>query len=74
MQADGFASDSTRMISSIRRQNPALQLLLFSATFNDDVKRFAQKVVGAEANQVCFRALQMMEWDMGTGWRMCMLF
>ena len=52
VQADGFASDSTRMISSIRRQNPQLQLLLFSATFNEDVKRFAQKVVGQDANQV----------------------
>lgn len=40
------------MISSIRRQNPQLQLLLFSATFNEDVKRFAQKVVGPDANQV----------------------
>lgn len=40
------------MISSIRRQNPRLQLLLFSATFNDNVKQFAQKVVGGEANQV----------------------
>ncbi|KAK9798531.1 hypothetical protein WJX73_010421 [Symbiochloris irregularis] len=52
LKADGFASDSTRMISSIRRQNPQLQLLLFSATFNDDVKAFAQKVVGQDANQV----------------------
>lgn len=53
VQADGFASDSTRMISAIRRQNPQLQLLLFSATFNDTVKAFAQKVVGSQANQVC---------------------
>lgn len=52
LKADGFASDSTRMISRIRGENPQLQLLLFSATFNDNVRTFAQKVVGSQANQV----------------------
>jgi hypothetical protein len=54
---DGFASDSVRMIQALRRdaQQP-VQLLLFSATFNEKVKGFALKVVadggGEEANQV----------------------
>jgi hypothetical protein len=52
VQAEGFASDSVRMINTLRRENPALQILLFSATFNDRVRSFGMKVVGEEANQV----------------------
>lgn len=48
---DGFADDSVRMIRLLQGANPKLQILLFSATFNDRVKAFAQKVVPG-ANQV----------------------
>ena len=50
-QMDGFGSDSTRMISLLRKASPDLQLLLFSATFNEAVKNFALRVAGAQANQ-----------------------
>ncbi len=50
-QADGFADDSVRMIKELRRVNPNLQILLFSATFNERVKRFATKIVPG-ANEV----------------------
>lgn len=60
LQLDGFASDSVRMIETLQRdaQQP-VQILLFSATFNEKVKRYALKVVQdsgqGEANQVrCF--------------------
>lgn len=51
-QQEGFASDSVRMIQAVRREAADLQILLFSATFNERVKTFALKVVGPEANQV----------------------
>ena len=50
---DGFGSDSTRMITMLRKASPSLQLLLFSATFNERVKDFALRVAGPDANQVC---------------------
>ena len=52
MQQEGFASDSIRMIQTLRKEAPKVQILLFSATFNERVKTFALKVVGPEANQV----------------------
>lgn len=39
------------MIKTIRKRSPNVQLLLFSATFNDKVKSFAQKIA-PQANQV----------------------
>ncbi|EFJ52048.1 hypothetical protein VOLCADRAFT_103235 [Volvox carteri f. nagariensis] len=51
LKADGFADDSVRLIKSIRKKNPKVQLLLFSATFNDVVKRFALSIA-PQANQV----------------------
>eukprot|EP00955_Chlamydomonas_euryale_P016346 174723-Chlamydomonas_euryale.AAC.1 len=33
-----------RLIRSIRKKNTAMQLLLFSATFNDAVKKFAMQI------------------------------
>mmetsp|Transcript_9 Transcript_9/g.14 ORF Transcript_9/g.14 Transcript_9/m.14 type:complete len:487 (+) Transcript_9:158-1618(+) len=44
LKADGFADDSVRLIKGIRKKNPAVQLLLFSATFNETVKRFAMQI------------------------------
>lgn len=52
MQHDGFASDSVRMVTAIRKEARNIQVLLFSATFNDDIKRFAVKFAGEDANQV----------------------
>ncbi len=37
-------SVAVRLIKTIRKKNPALQLLLFSATFNDHIKAFAMKI------------------------------
>lgn len=56
---DGFASDSVRMIQSMRKEaQQPVQILLFSATFNEKVKNYALRVVqdnGREqANQVGF--------------------
>ena len=52
LQQDGFASDSVRMITTVRSQAPAVQVLLFSATFNDKVKQFAVRIAGNDSNQV----------------------
>ncbi len=57
MQLDGFYSDSLRMIQAVRREaQQRVQMLLFSATFNENVKRFALKVARddgrEEANEV----------------------
>lgn len=51
LKGSGFAADSLRTINQVRREAPALQILLFSATFDDTVKRFAMKIVPG-ANQV----------------------
>ncbi|GAX80515.1 hypothetical protein CEUSTIGMA_g7953.t1 [Chlamydomonas eustigma] len=51
LKADGFADDSVRLIKEIRKRNPKVQLLLFSATFNDSVKRFAMQIAPT-ANQL----------------------
>ena len=51
LQQDAFADDTVRMIKALRSANPSLQILLFSATFNERVKRFALKIV-PDANQV----------------------
>ena len=55
LQQDGFASDSVRMLQAVRREAPSVQVLLFSATFNDKVKDFAQRVAG-DSNQVSLQA------------------
>jgi superfamily II DNA/RNA helicase len=41
-----------RLIKTIRKKNPAVQLLLFSATYNDKIKGFATRIA-PNANQVC---------------------
>jgi ATP-dependent RNA helicase DDX19/DBP5 len=51
LKQDAFADDTVRMIKQLRAANPQIQILLFSATFNERVKRFAQKIV-PDANQV----------------------
>eukprot|EP00879_Flechtneria_rotunda_P015545 GHRR01016256.1.p1 GENE.GHRR01016256.1~~GHRR01016256.1.p1 ORF type:complete len:459 (+),score=143.72 GHRR01016256.1:226-1602(+) len=51
LKADAFADDSVRLIKTIRKKNPEVQLLLFSATFNDKVKEFAIRIA-PNANQV----------------------
>lgn len=53
MQREGFASDSVRMVREVKKgKTDAVQILLFSATFADHIKQFAQSVIGDEANQV----------------------
>lgn len=51
LKADAFADDTVRLIKTIRRRNPEVQLLLFSATYNDKVKEFAMRIA-PNANQV----------------------
>lgn len=51
LKGQSFASDSTRVINQIRKEAPRIQILLFSATFEEQVKRFAAKTV-PNANQV----------------------
>lgn len=51
-QADGFGADSVRLIKALQREGASLQILLFSATFGEQVSMFAQAVAGADANQV----------------------
>ncbi|KAF5835369.1 P-loop containing nucleoside triphosphate hydrolase protein [Dunaliella salina] len=51
LKAEGFADDSVRLIKNIRKKNPRAQLLLFSATFNDVVRRFAMQIAPS-ANHV----------------------
>jgi superfamily II DNA/RNA helicase len=42
---------AVRLIKTIRKKNPSLQLLMFSATFNSTIREFAQKIA-PRANQV----------------------
>ena len=42
---------TVRLIKTARKRNPSLQLLLFSATFNDKIKSFALRIA-PRANQV----------------------
>lgn len=53
LKADAFADDSVRLIKNIRKKNPSVQLLLFSATFNEPVKRFAMQVSAAVCRCLC---------------------
>jgi len=47
---DGFGDDSMRLINDIRRRVPDVQILLFSATFDEKVKAFAVKVAPGANN------------------------
>ncbi|KAL6777779.1 hypothetical protein ACKKBG_A15620 [Auxenochlorella protothecoides x Auxenochlorella symbiontica] len=51
LKQEGFLDDSVRMMRQLQAANKDLQILLFSATFNERVKTFAQKAV-KDANQV----------------------
>lgn len=41
---DGFGDDSTRLLADVRARAPAVQVLLFSATFSDKVAAFCRQV------------------------------
>eukprot|EP00803_Ostreobium_quekettii_P008204 evm.model.scf_1907.5 EVM.evm.TU.scf_1907.5 scf_1907:24284-27396(+) len=51
LEAQGFADDSFRMIREIRSQSPGIQLLMFSATYSEVVRKFACRI-SREANEV----------------------
>ena len=51
LQKDGFGQESLRMIKRVQSATTGLQILLFSATFNQTVINFAKDVVGTEAHQ-----------------------
>ena len=51
LQKDGFGQESLRMIKRVQSATTGLQILLFSATFNQAVIDFAKDVVGTEAHQ-----------------------
>ncbi len=55
LQTDGFSSDSARMMKEVKKnkEEGKVQILLFSATFDEAVKKYANEVVGGQANQVC---------------------
>ncbi len=46
-----FTCATVRLIKMLRKKNPSVQLLLFSATFNDRIKAFAVKIA-PNANMV----------------------
>ncbi|KAK1319898.1 DEAD-box ATP-dependent RNA helicase 38 [Acorus calamus] len=48
---DGFRDDSERIMKDIVRSNGGCQVLLFSATFNEEVKAFVSRVV-KDANEM----------------------
>ncbi|XP_057818251.1 DEAD-box ATP-dependent RNA helicase 38 [Cryptomeria japonica] len=48
---DGFRDDSMRIIKDIQKNRGDLQILLFSATFDENVKQFATRVI-SNPNQV----------------------
>uniref|UniRef100_A0A0D6QVS5 RNA helicase n=1 Tax=Araucaria cunninghamii TaxID=56994 RepID=A0A0D6QVS5_ARACU len=48
---DGFKDDSLRIIKDIQKNRGSCQILLFSATFDENVKQFVTKVI-PKANQV----------------------
>ena len=51
LMAGGFRDSSTRLLREVRKFNKKVQVLLFSATFNDAVKDFAVRQV-PNANQI----------------------
>lgn len=58
-------SITVRLIKTIRRKNPEVQLLLFSATYNDKVKEFAMRIA-PNANQVwCDKIWRWFFWFWG---------
>lgn len=61
LKTDGFASDSMRMIKEVKKgkQDAQVQILLFSATFDDTIRNFAHNIVGGAANQVYLRKEQL---------------
>lgn len=63
LERDGFAADSMRMIKQVTKdRQDAVQILLFSATFDESVKHFAQNAVGGKANKV-FLAKEQLSLD-----------
>ncbi|KAM7263446.1 hypothetical protein ACFE04_001129 [Oxalis oulophora] len=52
LSEDGFKDDSLRIMRDIQRVSPQCQVLLFSATFNDDVKAFVSRVTKEGSNQL----------------------
>lgn len=61
LETDGFSSDSVRMIREVKKNKAEdqVQILLFSATFDDTIKQFANDIVGGKANQVFLEKEQL---------------
>ncbi|CAK9311524.1 unnamed protein product [Citrullus colocynthis] len=49
---DGFQDDSLRIMRDIERSSPHCQVLLFTATFDENVKNFVSRVVKKDYNQL----------------------
>eukprot|EP01023_Acetabularia_acetabulum_P035037 TRINITY_DN32_c0_g1_i2.p2 TRINITY_DN32_c0_g1~~TRINITY_DN32_c0_g1_i2.p2 ORF type:complete len:472 (+),score=95.34 TRINITY_DN32_c0_g1_i2:111-1526(+) len=45
LKREGFADDSIKIIKAIRKESPEVQILLFSATYNELVKEFVLNIV-----------------------------
>ena len=52
LEQSGFADDSFRLVRDTRRASPEVQVLLFSATYNDRVREFSLKLTGQDPNHV----------------------
>ncbi len=68
-----------RMIQNVKKNKAEdqVQILLFSATFDDTIKEYAHKIVGGKANQVSFHLCNMhsaLKFDMQlmlSAWESC---
>lgn len=49
LMTEGFQDSSFRMLSFIRKVSPDVQILMFSATFNDTVREYCNRVRTAPA-------------------------
>lgn len=50
----GFADDSFRVVREVMKGSQQVQLLLFSATYNERIKKFSMQITGNKANHVIY--------------------
>lgn len=60
-----------RMIKEVKKGKPdaQVQILLFSATFDDTIKTFAHNIVGGAANQVSMSFIQPLPLQLTCKWQ-----
>lgn len=52
LELSGFADDSFRLVRDVKRASKEVQILLFSATYNDTIREFSLKLTGDNPNFV----------------------